>query len=215
LSSSRTGRRFLPPRRPRPHPVLASKVGTTVPSCSIQQISRPKGMTLRDSMDLSRVRVGELTTNANVNSAKPNQIPHNGGNVSKGELAPVDDGSGSQERPHLVATEPNHTKTASPATVNKVPTTISALMLQNLRTPAHFRHGTMESIIAPNASMLTKTTRFGSQRFGSSTRIPPPSGTSSIRARIAMFEQAQANNIPDSARVAQSTRNTSGNCMRV
>jgi hypothetical protein len=211
LSSSRAARRFLPPQRPRPHPIFASTIGNTLPTGNFQPISPPKGKTLRDSMDLSnlsRTRVGRLTTNPNVQTAKPRQKSHGGTEITKRKVAPVYDGSDSQEAPESVPAEPNHTKMASSA--NRIPTTISALMLQNLKTPATalppFIPGTQEGTIALNGSVLTEANRFAPQKFGS-TRMPLPAGASSIRARIAMFEQVQANNIPASAHTTQSTRN--------
>jgi hypothetical protein len=202
LSSSRAARRFLSPQRPRPHPIFASTIGN-IPPGNFQPFSRPKGKTLRDSMDLSNVaRTGRPTTNPNSQAAKPKQKPYGGTDVTRKKVAQVNDGSVSQESPQLIPAESNHTKIDSSATVNRIPTTISALMLQNLKTPATimppFIPETQESTITLNGSMSTEANRVGPQKFGSAG-MPLPAGASSIRARIAMFEQVQANNIPGRA----------------
>jgi hypothetical protein len=208
LSSSRAARQFLSPQRPRPHPIFASPIGNMHPPGNFHPISRPKGKTLRDSMDLSNLaRTSRPRINPNSQANNPRQKPHGGGrDITERRVAPVNDGPFSQELPQSVPAESNHTKMDSSATVNRIPTTISALMLQNLKTPATvlppFIPGSQESAIALNGSVSTEANRSGPQKFGS-TRMPLPAGASSIRARIAMFEQVQANNIPTSVHSIQ------------
>lgn len=200
--------RFLP-QRPKPHPALTSKIATHATTYSHLPVPRSKGTTLRNSMELSRAKAVATTAKSSAHPTIPGQIPRSA-NVSDRQEAFPFDVSTSQPQLSPLPTNSKHAKTFSSATSSNIPTSISALMLQNLKTPIPapplLPYEQRESL--KHICGSEETQRFGSQTVGPSTRVLALESGSLIKSRIALFEQGHANHTAGNVRRFQSTRNT-------
>ena len=193
--------RFLPPR-PKPHPALASRAGDLPARANSQAaVAHPRETTLRDSMCPSRVKTVAITSQKIASQDRICQEGTRRNGLHSDRFA--------SQLPS-VPSDPKHTKAISSATTGPIPTSISALMLQNLKTPvptlSSFVHGKEESNRDLSLQQPAETQRFGSQTVGSSTRIPTTGTNSLIKSRIAMFEQGRTNPEQENMRAFRTTR---------
>lgn len=190
--------RFLP-QRPRPLPTIASRVGVLTASVPHVTAHRTKGTTLRNSLDMSKSRGVAVPSRQNAYTARPNQR----------DVLPVDKPALQAKRSPLLA-EPKHAYGGSSAATKDIPTSISALMLQNLKTPVQvapsFFDAEPEAANEPEERGSTENRAMYSQTLGPSDRMVTPGAGSLIKSRIAMFEQSASNTGRSHARTFKTTR---------
>jgi len=208
LSPAKTSRQLPPPPRPKPHPILAGPRA----SGKTWGMPRVKGAALLDSADLSRMESLADIPKSSVRANQSNRTLQDAKHVAERNARGYD-GSISREGLCLTLTQPNHSKAVLPATADKIPTTISALMLKDLKTPVPITPSLARETEGnvSNTGVPQEAHQSGTQKIRASTRNPPRIGASSIKARIAIFEQAQANNMSDNAYAARSTRSSGKN----
>ncbi|CAG7853952.1 SubName: Full=Uncharacterized protein {ECO:0000313/EMBL:CCA67155.1} [Serendipita indica DSM 11827] len=147
------------PQRPRPHPIFMARSSGSRASVLPLDLSPSKKTTIRESADLFKSDL--LVTEINQDVALQNIV------VKAKESAEI----------------------VSSTSMNEVPTTVSALMRQDLDTPIlpSYREQEIKGPAVFERSFATSTRPARTQEMKR-----PPVTLSSIKARIAMFEQRAA-----------------------